>query len=84
LIAVEDEGPGIDPSLIPFIFDRFWRAPDARYEGAGLGLAICKEIATAHDWHIAVMRRARGTCFQLSYATCPSPVVTRPERILGK
>ncbi len=67
-IRVEDEGPGIDPAWMPFIFDRFWRAPGASYEGAGLGLAICKEIASAHGWAVAAKRLPRGTSFQISFA----------------
>src|SRR5579859_665615 len=53
-VQVQDEGPGIRQEYLPFLFKRFWRAPDARHEGAGLGLAICKEIATAHEWRLTV------------------------------
>lgn len=60
-IQVRDEGPGIDAAHVPFIFKRFWRAPGARYRGAGLGLAICREIAIAHGWAIGVNRLTVGT-----------------------
>jgi signal transduction histidine kinase len=77
LIRVEDEGPGIDPAWLPFIFERFWRAPGASYEGAGLGLAICKEIAAAHGWSVSLKRLPRGTSFQISFAgAAPAPAQT--------
>ncbi|EEA02166.1 integral membrane sensor signal transduction histidine kinase [Burkholderia sp. H160] len=62
-IQVRDEGPGIRQEYLPFLFKRFWRAPDARHDGAGLGLAICKEIAVAHDWQLTVSSPGEGTLF---------------------
>ncbi|MGG1944033.1 ATP-binding protein [Trinickia sp. NRRL B-1857] len=62
-IAICDEGPGIREDYLPFLFTRFWRAPGVEYEGAGLGLAICNEIATAHDWRLTVNSRTVGTRF---------------------
>ncbi|QCP52988.1 HAMP domain-containing histidine kinase [Trinickia violacea] len=62
-IQIRDEGPGIRQEHLPFLFKRFWRAPDAKHDGAGLGLAICKEIAIAHEWRLTVSRLAAGTCF---------------------
>ncbi|MGV2292472.1 HAMP domain-containing sensor histidine kinase [Trinickia sp. YCB016] len=62
-IQIRDEGPGVRQEHLPFLFKRFWRAPDAKHDGAGLGLAICKEIAIAHEWRLTVSRLAAGTCF---------------------
>jgi NtrC-family two-component system sensor histidine kinase KinB len=42
--SVIDHGPGIDPQYQPRIFDRFFRVPGSEVTGAGLGLAIAKEI----------------------------------------
>ena len=48
-LAVRDHGPGIDPSDLPHVFERFYRAAAARSTtGSGLGLAIVKQIADAH------------------------------------
>ncbi|RMH59931.1 MAG: sensor histidine kinase [Zetaproteobacteria bacterium] len=57
-VSISDEGPGIPPEKQPLLFDRFYRADDARCrkqgDGAGLGLSICKRIVDAHGGHIEV------------------------------
>ncbi len=54
-IRVADTGSGIEPQALPHIFERFYRADTARTgEGAGLGLAIAKELVEAQQGHIAV------------------------------
>ena len=45
VVAVEDAGPGIPPSLRAQAFERFWRGSWSRHEGSGLGLAIVSEAA---------------------------------------
>ena len=48
-IVVRDEGPGIDPTDLPYVFDRFYRSADARrLPGSGLGLAIVRQVAEMH------------------------------------
>lgn len=64
-IQVQDQGPGIKDEYLPFLFKRFWRAPDARHDGAGLGLAICREIALAHEWRLTVKSALPGTRFEV-------------------
>ncbi len=58
IISVRDEGAGIPEEEQQHLFDRFFRADDARCrkegEGAGLGLAICKRIVDAHGGDIWV------------------------------
>ena len=64
-----DTGAGIDESVIPHIFERFYRADAARerYSGStGLGLAISKAIIEAHGGHIQVESElGKGTCFEV-------------------
>jgi CheY-like chemotaxis protein len=50
-IEVTDTGAGIACDLLPYVFDRFWRADsctDHRYSGLGLGLALAKRLAELH------------------------------------
>ncbi len=84
-LTVRDTGIGIAPSDLPHIFDRFWRADEARSRtgarpGAGLGLAICKWIAEAHGGAIDVQSRVgRGTTFTVTLpagADAPAPAGT--------
>jgi CheY-like chemotaxis protein len=50
-IEVSDTGAGIASELLPYVFDRFWRADagaEHRYSGLGLGLALAKRLAELH------------------------------------
>ena len=54
---VENSGPGIDSTDLPFIFERFYRGEKSRsrdYGGTGIGLAIVKEIVEAHGGETGV------------------------------
>jgi two-component system, OmpR family, sensor histidine kinase MprB len=49
-VTVRDHGPGFPANGIDKVFDRFWRADDARGKpGSGLGLAIVQRVAEEHD-----------------------------------
>ncbi|MEU8301197.1 HAMP domain-containing sensor histidine kinase [Micromonospora sp. NPDC048909] len=52
VIEVADHGPGLDPDVLPHVFDRFYKAETARTrsEGSGLGLAIAWENARLHRY----------------------------------
>jgi signal transduction histidine kinase len=69
-IEIADTGEGIDPELLPRLFDRFTRADSARSRdtgGAGLGLAICHAIVEAHGGTItAASPPGRGATFVIS------------------
>jgi two-component system sensor histidine kinase MprB len=59
-VTVRDHGPGIDEEDLPYVFDRFYRAPSARgLPGSGLGLAIVRQVAQAHGGTV-VAERAEG------------------------
>jgi two-component system, OmpR family, sensor histidine kinase MprB len=48
VLAIRDRGPGFQEADLPFVFDRFYRAGDARkLPGSGLGLAIVRQAAEA-------------------------------------
>jgi two-component system sensor histidine kinase MprB len=60
-VVVRDHGPGIDDSDLPFVFDRFYRAPSARgMPGSGLGLAIVRQVAKAHGGEVVAERPEDG------------------------
>ncbi|WP_327347474.1 HAMP domain-containing sensor histidine kinase [Streptomyces europaeiscabiei] len=49
LVEVADTGPGIPAEELPHVFDRLWRGARARSAGgSGIGLAVVKELVTAH------------------------------------
>jgi signal transduction histidine kinase len=51
--AVSDQGGGIPPEAIGRLFERFYRVPGQSKPGAGIGLAIAREIVVAHGGSIA-------------------------------
>nr|WP_163500877.1 ATP-binding protein [Halomonas socia] len=64
-VTVRDRGPGVDAEQLPLLFERFWRAAHRRDHGAGLGLAICQEIALAHGWRLTAEQGEPGLRFRL-------------------
>jgi signal transduction histidine kinase len=66
-VTVRDEGPGIPAADLPHLFTRFWRGSARQTQGAGLGLAICKEIATAHRWHLSARNTGLGAEFVVKF-----------------
>jgi heavy metal sensor kinase len=68
VVKVADTGIGIPAEHIPHIFDRFYRVEESRtLRGAGLGLAIAKEIVRAHHGEIEVRSKTgQGTVFVVS------------------
>ena len=60
LLRVADTGPGIEPSELPLVFERFFRGAHAGGEGSGLGLSLCREIARYHGGQIAAANRPAG------------------------
>lgn len=53
-VIVSDNGRGIDPDELPYVFDRFWQSRRTNRSGAGLGLAIARGIVRAHGGEIGV------------------------------
>jgi len=72
-IVFADEGPGIPPQHLPFIFERFYRVPgESAARGTGLGLFICREIVRAHGGQISVETSpGKGTAFRIDLPVKP-------------
>ena len=63
VLAIEDRGPGIPPDVLDRVFEPFFRVDPARRQslpGAGLGLAIAKEIVLRHRGTIELANRPGG------------------------
>jgi signal transduction histidine kinase len=78
IVMVKDDGPGIDADHQALVFDRFWRAPDARYAGSGLGLSISRGIIEAlggRIWVESAPGKGATFCFtlQISQLTRTEP-----------
>lgn len=71
LLAVRDQGIGIDPVHLPRLTERFYRVDDSRSSstgGTGLGLAIVKHVAAAHHAQLRVASEpGRGSEFTLVF-----------------
>jgi len=62
-VRVKDSGLGIEPEVLPRIFDRFY---STKKSGMGIGLAISKSIVDAHDGNLAVASSSGiGTVFEM-------------------
>ena len=59
-VSVLDRGPGIASDDREAIFQRFWRGKASKSNGAGLGLAIVREIMNAHHGSIRVDHGPNG------------------------
>jgi len=67
VLEIRDEGSGINPDNLPYIFERFYRADKAHTTaGFGLGLSIAKAIIEKHDGNIQVLSKENaGTTVQI-------------------
>jgi two-component system OmpR family sensor kinase len=70
IVTVVDDGPGIDPALVPTLFERFVRGDVSRYREAGststgLGLSIVSAVVDAHGGSVSVASRSGETTFRL-------------------
>jgi signal transduction histidine kinase len=70
--TVADTGPGIPDQYAPRVFDKFFRIPTPQGPtGAGLGLAIAKEVVEAHGGAITLCRDAGpGSTFRFTLRQC--------------
>jgi two-component system sensor histidine kinase MprB len=75
-LTVRDRGPGFAEKDLPHVFDRFYRAEQARrLPGSGLGLAIVKQAAEAHGGTVSAANAPDGGAIvSVSFG----PVLSRP------
>jgi signal transduction histidine kinase len=69
-VIVSDEGTGIEPELLPKVFDRFFTTENPRTgnRGTGLGLAIAKSIVSANGGTISVLSQlGHGSAFKVVF-----------------
>lgn len=68
-LQIQDTGEGIAQEDIPYIFDRFYRCDKSRTRqsgGAGIGLAIVKQVVLLHGGNIHVKSElTKGSCFTI-------------------
>jgi two-component system sensor histidine kinase MprB len=74
-LTVRDHGPGIAPADLPHVFDRFYRAEQARaLPGSGLGLAMARQIARAHGADLTAHHApGGGALFRLTLPSGDGP-----------
>jgi two-component system sensor histidine kinase MprB len=61
VLTVADRGPGIPEEAIARVFDRFYRADEARaMPGSGLGLSIVKQVVDGHNGIVSINNRDGG------------------------
>jgi signal transduction histidine kinase len=69
VVAVEDSGTGLDPTIADQIFESF---VSTKPEGMGMGLSICRSIIEAHGGRIAASPRVpHGTIFRFTIPRMP-------------
>jgi CheY-like chemotaxis protein len=83
-LVVEDNGPGIAPEFIPYVFDRFRQADSSTtrtHKGLGLGLAIVRSLVEMHGGtvkaHNTDVPGASGAVFTIRLPGQTAPVVSR-------
>jgi signal transduction histidine kinase len=62
VLEVHDVGPGVPPELQATVFEKFWTSGGG---GAGLGLAIARQVARAHGSDLTLESRPGDTTFAL-------------------
>lgn len=66
-VAVHDKGAGIPPRVLPHVFDKFFRGPDTKPSGTGLGLWISRGLIEAHGGRMdAASTPGQGSTFRFT------------------
>ncbi|MEE4193966.1 MAG: ATP-binding protein [Anaerolineae bacterium] len=69
LIEIQDHGDGIDPEILPYVFDRFYRGEEeAQLRGFGLGLPIAKALVEELEGSISIeSENGKGSTVTLAF-----------------
>lgn len=85
VVDVDDTGVGIDPEMLPKLFNAFEQGGSEharRAGGLGLGLAICKALVLAHGGNLTASSPGigQGSTFTVQLQTTPAPIHAAPPR----
>ena len=88
-LIVQDDGPGIQPAFLPYIFERFRQADSSStrpHRGLGLGLAIVRHMVEMHGGRVEAANRAdrSGAVFRVFLPVChtePAGVAESPAAV---
>jgi signal transduction histidine kinase len=84
LLCVSDDGCGIDPALLPRLFERFWQADSSTTRpqaGLGLGLAVVRHLVELHGGTVRAESRGEG---QGASFTVVLPALAEPQRSIAE
>ncbi len=89
VIRVSDQGIGIEPELLPHVFERFWQADSSSqraHSGLGLGLAIVKYLSELHGGTVEARSEGRGAgatfTIRVPVGEPGAIAIARPHRVL--
>jgi signal transduction histidine kinase/DNA-binding response OmpR family regulator len=71
LVSISDQGIGVEPEKLPFLFERFYQADSGvtrRFGGMGLGLALVREIILKHDGRLWAHSEGEGSGLTITFA----------------
>ncbi|HTL37158.1 MAG TPA: DUF4118 domain-containing protein [Kofleriaceae bacterium] len=74
ILEIADRGPGLPEGPAEQVFEKWFRGSTMRVGGVGLGLAVCRAIAVAHDGSIEAVRRdGGGAMFRVTFPDDGAP-----------
>jgi nitrogen-specific signal transduction histidine kinase/CheY-like chemotaxis protein len=80
VVEVRDNGPGIDPQILPRIFEPFFTTKPVGV-GTGLGLSVCRNIVLSYGGEIrAESQLGKGSAFVVTLPAAPGPPPASSKR----